>query len=295
MHSFFTTGFEPLHAHIVDLLAEDGVHSLLPLLGVNHEWRKLAVKRMLKVYNGTLETVMKRDKLARVPREDEGECILFFWGRLCPDGPEERDDPRSNIAGARLVETDGLRIGALFFTSFDPSTMACTFKPADARDGIHYELACNGKRDEWPDAPACFVFRPTGWFRSSTPESTAALCGLELAARPDRHPPCFDCLLHPKEPPKPPHFLLGSADHEVTDKQSKLREEEKLLDFCGTPWTACYTAERFDWRIALEEIGSGRCDVPARLTVHELKVPFIDLFVPRKSSVTPEHANTCMW
>lgn len=73
--------------------------------------------------------------------------------------------------------------------SFDRTTMTCTFAPSGKIKDLPYEIGCNEQHVEWADIPSCFEFHPSAWLRPSTSTSSASLNGLELAARPDRHPP----------------------------------------------------------------------------------------------------------
>lgn len=79
MHRFFSAGLEPLHMHILDLLAAgDSVHALLPLLAVSRSFRRLAISRMLRDYE-TAKVVrweMDWEGLDTIAVVEEGEFIL---------------------------------------------------------------------------------------------------------------------------------------------------------------------------------------------------------------------------
>ncbi|GAA5910336.1 hypothetical protein JCM6882_003255 [Rhodosporidiobolus microsporus] len=284
MHSFFTTGFEPLRALVVDLLAEDGVHSLLPLLGVNHEWRKLAGVRMLQEYYKTkiLRFEGGGEFEMPVPVLSEGEYILLEECGCSPyDGPFVTDDPRSTLSKARSKEVRK-RSSPLFLSAFDPATSVCTFRPKEL-DGVDFHILCDMDHNEFRDLPRSFDFHPTGWFRSAGAGATAALDGLELAARPDRHPPVCEQVLTPNIPSKPKtvepmEMLMDPVDggfKSLNVKDYKMR--------CG--WTVSYNVGRFDIGTAdMTDLLDDMVMVPCHLSVKELKVPFIDLFVPRRST-----------
>ncbi|GAA6034251.1 hypothetical protein JCM8097_003807 [Rhodosporidiobolus ruineniae] len=241
MHVFFTPSFEPLQAMLVDCLAEEGVHAVLPLLGVNRLLRSLAVSRMLREYKKT--RVVRWDK--------EGKKVKMEEMALIPV----------------LSEGD---------TSFDPITMLCTFKPPD-NAVVCYALFCDSKHNVHTDVRQSFELTPSAWFREAAADSKTAHLGLELAARPDRYPPCYEYSFFPDAPKNPGPFTeeayeAGYDGFEMLDAEETLRDQRD--------WKVSYHTCRFDLKVDADVRDSNVC-VPASLTVKELKVPFIDLFSPR--------------
>ncbi|GAA5910313.1 hypothetical protein JCM6882_003249 [Rhodosporidiobolus microsporus] len=287
MHSFFTTGFEPLRALIVDLLAEDGVHSLLPLLGVNREWRRLAVKGTLQVYKNTLSNMTERSKKAWLPeKEQDGEFILCLPCGICwMVCAYKETDPRMVRTSFKKYLVSPL---PLFLDAFDPVTMVCPFKPGKNAGDIQYELRCNEQHHEYPDIPANFEFHPSAWLRPSISDTPTSLNGLEVAARPDRHPPIGIHCLFPDN--------LSQREKDRRDGGGRAVSQNEELDECsvtvvkdkplrpGSDWTISYRTARFDTPAEKRDLG---VDVPALLMIHKLEVPFIDLFEPRESFVDP--------
>ncbi|GAA6034230.1 hypothetical protein JCM8097_003796 [Rhodosporidiobolus ruineniae] len=301
MHVFFTLSFEPLQAMLVDCLAEEGVHAVLPLLGVNRQFRKLAVARLLKEYEKTQivdwEGEGAGDNYRELPVLSEGEYILVHESSCNPyDGPFAYDDPRYHLA--RVKEKKSRQSSCpLLLSSFDPATMLCTFKPSPRADGVEYSLVCDMNHDEFRDLPRFFELHPTAWFCSSSPSSTCAHEGLELAARPDRHPPVGNQVLSPKTPKNPGPvteesilgLMAGDWSAERRDPFDPEWSHEKDMKMrCG--WTICtsYNVMRFDFGADdSDPFDVEMVNVPAHFMVKELKVPFIDLFVPRRCTKEP--------
>ncbi|GAA6034221.1 hypothetical protein JCM8097_003787 [Rhodosporidiobolus ruineniae] len=280
MHAFFTPSFEPLQAMLVDCLAEEGVHAVLPLLGVNRLLRSLAVSRMLKEYKKTKlvkwDEQGEEDKIEEmifIPVLSEGEYVQVTYAGRNPDGPTEQDDPRTYLVEAadRTARNHSV---PLLFTSFDPVTMLCSFKPPH-NAMVCYTLSCNEKHDVRPDVCHSFEFTPSAWFRDAAADSKTAHLGLELAARPDRFPPCYEYSFFPNAPKNPGPFTeeayeAGYDGFEMLDAEGTLVYQRD--------WKVSYQTCRLDFDA--DERGS-QAWIPASLTVEELKVPFIDLFAPR--------------
>ncbi|BGP14172.1 hypothetical protein JCM10213_002471 [Rhodosporidiobolus nylandii] len=284
MQSFFTPSFEPLQAHVVDLLAEDGVHSVLPLLGVNHLLRGLAVSKLLRSYKQGSTASQKeaqKDVISFPDREKgEGEYIALMPCSICfMDCAYEENDPRAIFAALHEAGRDFCC--PLYFTSFDPKTMLCSFKP-EAEEALGSFLLCDDEHEQSPEFPFVFELYPTGWLRPATSSSTHALRGLEFAARPDRHPPLGEHLFFPQVPPKPQKLKVDSVEESTAEAEADVEEKEKMMP-CG--WKISYYVLREDWW-ASDRAGIVT-DVPTLLIVDELKIPLIDLFAPRGASTEP--------
>ncbi|GAA5837056.1 hypothetical protein JCM11251_004487 [Rhodosporidiobolus azoricus] len=266
MHRFFSTSFEPLHAHIVDLLAEDGVHSLLPLLSVDREWRKLAMKRMLQVYSRTKKNLYSYGEDALFPDKDDGEYILCTPSNTCEwDGPFQNADPRCIFDEVNEGDRDGHAVPL--------------FLPGKRVPGFEYGLRCDLDHEVIPEFNPRLEFFPSGWFREAKDGAQKAHCGLELAARADRHPPIGDYQLWPDVPTKPAKLTLDAQADKSEDAESTVTVMEEEI---RNGWTVSYSHTRFDADV--ENLMEDRVDVSTCITIHEIKVPFIDLFTPRTCS-----------
>ncbi|GAA5837008.1 hypothetical protein JCM11251_004472 [Rhodosporidiobolus azoricus] len=290
MHCFISNGFEPLHAHVVDLLAEDGVHSLLPLLGVNREWRRLAVKRMLKAYERTYETMKGRSKGAWLPEKQDGEFILCLPCRICwMDAPYKETDPRM-IWPAVEVE-HGFDALPLFLTTFDAATTTCTFEPNNYIQDLSFDISCNEDHVDYAETPPCFELHSSAWLRPASPTSITSLNGLELAARPENHPPigvhCFFPSIPYEHHAKSDGSEIDELDKVIGYETASVVVNDKPLHL-GDNWMISYRAARFDSGSEVDPAGLGIC-VPAVLSVERLRVPFIDLFAPQWSCKEPAY------
>ncbi|BGP14166.1 hypothetical protein JCM10213_002465 [Rhodosporidiobolus nylandii] len=296
MHNFFTPSCKPLQERLVELLAEDGVHSVLPLLGVNRLLRGCAIGRMLSEYEKTKIVRWEEEEEDEFgmggsswPILGEGEYILCVLSGCSPyDGPFASDDPRAVLAEANSLDMKK-RSTALRLSSYDAATGLCTFTSKKG-PSAGYHIICNSNHDEWKDLPQSFDFIPTAWFRPATSSSTAAHSGLELAARPDRHPPVLSQVLSPKTPPKPAATVsafdpFANMLADPLDSFSTVEEKNVAL---RSEWTVSYRTSRIDslaQRLLPED--PDMVYVPAHLDIDELKVPLIDLFAPRTSLEEP--------
>ncbi|GAA6012430.1 hypothetical protein JCM10207_007084 [Rhodosporidiobolus poonsookiae] len=290
MHKFWTPSFEPLQALLVEQLGQDGVHSLLPLLGVNKHLRSLAVRSMLKAYRDVkFEPVKVGSGLDAdvYPLVKEGEYILVTPNGVSPyDGPMRENDPRCSFAD-RMKKTSLRANGALFLTSYDAKTSTCTFKPNREFSMISLSLFCDEQHHSMREGCESYDTIPTTWFRKAAPGATCSLFGLELAARPDRHPPVDEYVLHASTPPMPKSVASATFDPasflDLDGYEEVKVEDEKMR--CG--WTVSYTFARIDDLATPAGFDLDYIHVPASLTIEKLKVPLIDLFAPHGATKKP--------
>jgi hypothetical protein len=174
--------------------------------------------------------------------------------------------------------------------------MICTFKPSEKMPFVDFDISCNEKMEEWGDVCHRFEFIPSAWLRKTKETTPFVLHGLEVAARPERHPPVCDTMLAHGNPTKATKGSkapeLKRTDSEVGDYDgwtacafspflSSRRSSFERSAFFWPPSITAYRVQRFDKRAKAGFIG---IEVPAKFFIDDFKIPLIDLFAPRKSS-----------
>ncbi|ORY50189.1 hypothetical protein BCR35DRAFT_336052 [Leucosporidium creatinivorum] len=269
-----------------DLGARPTIHAALPLLGVNRYWRKLTIRKLVKEFSKTQldELYFDPDTGSPMPLYSAGRYLTIYPCCICHgDGARETDDPRFTTTLEFALSFNDSKTITLLLTDFDPSTMMCTFKPAQEElKIIFYDIACDENGEEYCDFPRSFSIVSNAWFRPTEKEG-GGLYGFELAGRPHRFPLCGAPGFCPQVV-EPNDIKTGKIRIDAHDE--KLGHWEGL----GSDWTASWHTIRTSI-LGDDEPMFRRYsrDVEVVLVVHEVKVPFLDLFCPRRTSAEKDY------